>query len=110
MRLRNRSQAEHMTIEAVIERRLREAREELKHLPSYRYALVNDVLDRAVTELRAIVFSARVVQQHFTTGEALAEFTTSASEDPNLASIADGCLTSQPSARLKDALGSFDQP
>jgi len=112
LRLRNRSQAEHMTIEAVIERRLREAREELKHLPSYRYALVNDVLDRAVTELRAIVFSARVVQQRFTTGETLAEFTTSASasEDPNLASIAGGCLTSQPSARLKDALASFDQP
>ena len=37
-----------MTVEEVIERRLREAREELKRIRQYRYALVNDVLDQAV--------------------------------------------------------------
>jgi len=100
MRLRNRSQAEHMTIESVIERRLHEAHEELKHLPSYRYALVNDVLDRAVTELRAIVFNARIA-----TGDVLAS-----ESSETLATLADGSLTSAPSPRLKAALASFDQP
>src|SRR6185312_2377400 len=55
MRLRNRSEAEHMTSEAVIEGRLAEARNELKRIEQYKYALVNDVLDQAVAEMRAIV-------------------------------------------------------
>ena len=55
MRLRNRSEAEHMTAEAVIERRLQEAQKELDRIAQYRYAIVNDVLDQAVAELRAIV-------------------------------------------------------
>jgi guanylate kinase len=91
MRLRNRSQAEHMTIESVIERRLAEAREELKHLDSYRYALVNDVLDQAATELRAIVLSERA-----------------AGDIPDAATAAT-CLTSSPSSRLNTALASFQQ-
>ncbi len=45
MRLRNRSEAENMTVEAVIERRLSQARNELRQIWDYRYALVNDVLD-----------------------------------------------------------------
>src|SRR6202046_5349783 len=44
MRLRNRSQAEQMTSEIVIERRLSQARKELKQIWDYRYALINDVL------------------------------------------------------------------
>jgi guanylate kinase len=91
MRLRNRSQAEHMTIESVIERRLREAREELKHLPSYRYALVNDVLDQAATELRAIVLAER--------SESIAD-----------SAIAATCRTDSPSPRLQAALATFRQP
>ena len=59
MRLRNRSEAERMTIEEVIERRLREAHEELKQVEKYRYAIVNDVLDQAVTEMKAIVLCER---------------------------------------------------
>ncbi len=58
-RLRNRSVAEHMTDEAVIDRRLQQARGELAHLLAYRYAIVNDVLDAAVAEMRAIVLTAR---------------------------------------------------
>jgi guanylate kinase len=60
-RLRNRSQAEGATNEAVIEKRLSEARTELEHLDDYRYALVNDVLDQAASEMRAIVLKARGV-------------------------------------------------
>src|SRR6185437_893842 len=59
MRLRNRSQAEHVTSEAVIEGRLAEARNELNRIGDYKYALVNDVLDEAVAEMRAIVLFER---------------------------------------------------
>ena len=62
MRLRNRSEAEHMTAEAVIEGRLAEARNELKRIGDYKYALVNDVLDQAVAEMRAIVLFERGVR------------------------------------------------
>ncbi len=58
-RLRNRSAAEHMTDEAVIKRRLRQARSELSFVARYRFAIVNDVLDTAAAELRAIVLHAR---------------------------------------------------
>ncbi|MBB5056007.1 guanylate kinase [Granulicella aggregans] len=96
LRLRNRSQAEHMTIEAVIERRLTEAREELKQLEHYRYALVNDVLDQAATELRAIVLSERII--------AAGEQPQAADTD---AATASTCLTAAPSPRLEAALTTF---
>ena len=104
LRLRNRSQAEHMTSESVIQRRLSEAREELKHLENYRYALVNDVLDRAVTEMRAIVFKERIQ-----TGDVMTVISAGASENltPSATIVADCCLTSAPSSRLKAALASF---
>jgi len=96
MRLRNRSQAEHMTVEAVIERRLSEAREELKQIPHYRYALVNDVLDQAVTELRAIVLSERSECRND-------------DPDPDIRAVAEGCRTNAPSPRLSRALQTFRQ-
>jgi guanylate kinase len=58
-RLRNRSQAEGVSDEAIIERRLAQAKKELLTLDKYKYALINDVLDEAVTELRAIVLFER---------------------------------------------------
>ena len=104
LRLRNRSQAEHTTSESVIQRRLSEAREELKHLENYRYALVNDVLDRAVTEMRAIVFKERLQ-----TGDVMTVISAGASENltPSATTVANCCLTSAPSSRLKAALASF---
>lgn len=54
-RLRNRSQAEGVTDEDVIQRRLKQAKSELGTLDKYKYVLINDVLDEAVAELRAIV-------------------------------------------------------
>lgn len=89
MRLRNRSQAEGVTQEAVIETRLNNARRELLVLPKYRYALVNDVLDHAALEMRAIV---------------LAERGSESAEDRDLAG---SCLTNHRSARLSAALASF---
>jgi guanylate kinase len=89
-RLRNRSEAEHMTSEEVIERRLNEARKELDRIRDYRYALVNDVLDVAVQELRAIVLHERGV-------------------DEGASALAESCRTSAGSARLRQALESFER-
>ena len=88
-RLRNRSEAEHVTAEAVIERRLAEARKELDRVGEYRYALVNDVLDDAVAEMRAVVLSER--------GEA----------EAGVEALAATCLTNVGSERLRAALRSF---
>ena len=63
LRLRNRSKAEGVTSEAVIEKRLNAATGELKQVWDYKYALVNDVLDKAVAEMRAIVQYQRGVEE-----------------------------------------------
>lgn len=89
-RLRNRSQAEGVTKEGVIERRLSEARLELLKLDQYQYALVNDVLDDAASQMRDIVLSERGQ------GEA---------EEQQLAK---SCLTATQSAHLRSALDSFE--
>jgi guanylate kinase len=88
MRLRNRSQAEGVTDEAVIEERLSQARNELRHLSDYKYALINDQLDQAASEMRAIVLHQR-------------------GEGGEVAETAARCLTSAHSARLDAALTSF---
>jgi guanylate kinase len=89
MRLRNRSEAEHMDDEVVIQRRLHEAREEVKQVWDYRYALVNDVLDQATVEMRAIVLYERGVRDGVT-------------------AVAEGCRTDARSPRLRAVLESFD--
>jgi guanylate kinase len=87
-RLRNRSEAENMTEKVVIERRLQQARGEIKRVWDYKYALVNDVLDQAVAEMRAIVLSERGL------GDDVSE-------------VAGGCRTSLRSPRLLAVLKSF---
>ncbi len=88
MRLRNRSEAENMTSEAVIEKRLAEAERELKQIRNYKYALVNDVLDQAVTEMRAIVLWERGVRD-------------------GVQAVASSCRTDAASPRLRCALETF---
>jgi guanylate kinase len=90
MRLRNRSEAENVTSEEVIHRRLSQAEEEVRQIKDYTYALVNDVLDQAVSEMRAIVLTARGVQD-------------------GVPAIAATCRTDAPSARLRVALASFGE-
>jgi guanylate kinase len=90
MRLRNRSEAEHVTSEAVIQSRLAEARNELKQMWDYKYALVNDVLDQAVAEMRAIVLCERGVRD-------------------GVQVIASSCRTDAASPRLKTALRTFSE-
>jgi len=89
MRLRNRSQAEQMTSETVIESRLAEAKNELEKIWDYKYALVNDVLDQAVAEMRAIVLSER-------------------GEDDEVRSLAASCRTDAASPKLKTVLRTFE--
>jgi len=89
MRLRNRSEAEHMTSEEEIERRLKQAREEVKKVWDYKYALVNNVLDQATAEMRAVVLYERGVRDGVT-------------------AVAEGCGTATRSPRLMAALKSFD--
>ena len=88
MRLRNRSEAEHVTSEDVIQSRLAEARHELKQMWDYKYALVNDVLDQAVMELRAIVLCERGVRD-------------------GVQAIASSCRTDAASPKLEAALRTF---
>jgi len=88
MRLRNRSEAEGMTSEEVIARRLQQAREEIKKVWDYKYALVNDVLDQATAEMRAVVLSERGMRDGVT-------------------AIAESCRTDARSPRLHAALQSF---
>ncbi len=89
-RLRNRSEAEHVTSETVIQSRLAEARHELKQMQDYKYALVNDVLDQAVTELRAIVLCERGVRD-------------------GVQAIASSCRTDAASPKLQAALNTFER-
>lgn len=88
-RLRNRSQAEGVTDEDVIQRRLSQARQELLTLDEYKYALINDILDEAATEMRAVVMHER--------GDGGAEAD----------AIADQCRTKIHSKRLEAVLSSF---
>ncbi len=88
-RLRNRSAAEHMTDETIIERRLRQARGELAYVSRYEFAIVNDVLDTAAAELRAIVLQAR--------GE----------EGAEVSALADCCRITSSSAKLQHVLDQF---
>lgn len=88
MRLRHRSEAEHMTEEEVIERRLHQARNEVKQMWDYKYALVNDVLDQATAEMRAIVLCERGARD-------------------GVAAMAESCRTDARSPRLGAVLLSF---
>jgi guanylate kinase len=59
-RLRNRSQVEKVQTK-VIERRLENAAKEIVNYNQYGYILVNEILDRAVNELKSIVLSERAL-------------------------------------------------
>ncbi len=58
-RLRQRSQAEHVHSQEVIERRLQEARKEIENYRKYDYIVVNDRLEDSIDKLKAIVAAER---------------------------------------------------
>ena len=59
MRLENRSRAEGGVPDEVVKKRLATARQEIENYHEYRYVLINDILERAVEELTAIVMAER---------------------------------------------------
>ena len=97
-RLRNRSRAEGSISEEMIERRLAEARIEIEKYAQYGYILVNDVLDRAVEELEAIVYSERVRRSNGVIPEG---------DGDRLLAIANQCRQGNAGVRLQPVLASF---
>jgi guanylate kinase len=96
-RLRNRSRAEGHVDEADLQRRLDEARKEIENYRQYRYILVNDVLDKAVAQLEAIVVVERMTKE---------------GKPPDIATrrefeIAEECKEKNSHERLKLVLESF---
>jgi guanylate kinase len=91
-RLRDRSVVEHVTSQEIIATRLSAANREVGQWRIYRYALVNDQLEDAIEQLKAIV-----------------EFERGAASDQATRTAQD-CLTSRPSPRLLDALRAFHLP
>ena len=96
-RLRNRSRAEGVINEAELYRRLGEASHEIEKYREYGYILVNDVLDRAVAQLEAIVLAERFYRN----GEAIAY------RSRRVLEVAAACLQSNSQERLRTVLEAF---
>lgn len=96
-RLRNRSRAEGVVNEAELYRRLSEASREIENYSQYAYILVNDILDRAVAQLEAIVLSERF----FRNGETIAY------RSRRVLEVAAACLQQNSQERLKPVLEAF---
>jgi guanylate kinase len=98
MRLRSRSRAEGSISEEDIQRRLAKARTEIENYDDYGYILVNDVLDRAVEELEAIVASERVRR-----GQPVRQ----AADLERMLTLAENCRRGHATERLAPVLASF---
>lgn len=98
MRLVNRSRAEGKVDDAVIERRLAKARDEIENFRSYKYVLVNDVLPRAVDELSAIVKAERYLHE---------DHDLSRPGVQRVLSIAESCQVPHSADRLQPVLDAF---
>jgi len=96
-RLRNRSRAEGHVDDAVLQRRQDEASKEIENYRQYRYILVNDVLERAVAQLEAIVQVERMKRD----GQPLDKRTKRELE------IAESCREVNSRERLRPILESF---
>ena len=96
-RLRNRSRAEGVVNEEEVYRRLREASKEIENYRNYSYILVNDILDRAVAQLEAIVLAER----YYRNGEYIAY------RSRRVLEVAAACLQFNSQERLKPVLEAF---
>jgi guanylate kinase len=96
-RLRNRSRAEGVVKDEEVYRRLREASKEIENYREYGYILVNDILDRAVAQLEAIVLAERFYRN----GEAIAY------RSSRVLEVAAGCRQANSRERLKPVLEAF---
>jgi len=96
-RLRNRSRAEGIVNEEEIYRRLREASKEIENYRNYSYILVNDILDRTVAQLEAIVLAERFYRN----SESIAY------RSRRVLEVAAACLQYNSQERLKPVLEAF---
>lgn len=104
-RLRNRSHAEmpnQTSVQAdmqerIIRQRLAKAREEIENYREYGYILVNDILDRAVGEMAAIVVAERMSRNNGP----------STRDDEELIAKAEKCRQRNSEARIKPVLQAF---
>ena len=96
-RLRNRSRAEGAVQEEIIRRRLAKAREEIENYREYDYILVNDILDRAVEDMAAIVAAERLRRNHGA----------KTPDDEDLIAKAEKCRQRNSEARVKPVLQAF---
>ena len=96
-RLRNRSRAEGAVQEEIIRRRLARARDEIENYREYDYILVNDILDRAVEEMAAIVAAERMRRNHGS----------QTPDDEELIAKAEKCRQRNSEARIKPVLQAF---
>ena len=96
-RLRNRSRAEGVFNEEEVYRRLNAASKEIENYREYGYILVNDILDRAVAQLEAIVLAERFYRN----GEVIAY------RSRRVLEVAAACLQTNSHERLKPVLEAF---
>lgn len=96
-RLRNRFRAEGQVNEAELYRRLSEASKEIEKYREYTYVLVNDILDRAVAQLEAIVLAER----YYRNSEPIAF------RSRRVLEVAAACRQSNSQERLKPVLEAF---
>ena len=96
-RLRNRSRAEGVVNEAELYRRLSEASREIENYRGYGYILINDILDRAVAQLEAIVQAER----YYRNGEVIAY------RPGRVLEVAAACRQVNSQERLKPVLEAF---
>lgn len=96
-RLRNRSRAEGVVNESELYGRLSEASKEIENFRQYSYILVNDILDRAVAQLEAIVLAER----YYRNAEAIAY------RSRRVLEVAAACMQSNSQERLKPVLEAF---
>jgi guanylate kinase len=101
-RLRNRSRAEGAVQEEIIDRRLAKAKQEIENYRDYGYILVNDILDRAVEEMAAIVAAERIRRN----GDAAAD----GADRERVLRLADGCRQANSEQRVRPVLQAFGVP
>lgn len=96
-RLRNRMRAEGDVNESELYRRLSEASKEIEKYHEYGYILINDILDRAVAQLEAIVQAERFYRN----GEPIAY------RSSRVLEVAAACRLANSRERLKPVLEAF---
>ena len=96
-RLRNRSRAEGQVNDEEVYRRLSEASKEIENYKEYTYILINDILDRAVAQLEAIVLAER----YYRNSEPIAY------RSRRVLEVAAACRQSNSQERLKPVLDAF---